>query len=164
MNTYMLNLESTQVLEWMPFCTHALFYIGFIFWFCILYTRVSLLKARNKNVLERHRDTLLRSTYIDVTVVILLRDARVVDLELESILMTEEVLHKRNHIIYDYLEKSSENTFHAFISVMRETNQCHVANLLTENSKGKLYLCNLNHSRCCSFLKWGLSYASRLTI
>lgn len=134
--------------------------------FCFSFLPVLRLKGRHKaheNVIERHQDTLLRCTDINILVIMLLRRFGVTDAEMECTLVTEANAYRKNVIIYDHLAKSSENKFHEFVSVMRYTNQSHVSNLLIGNTKGNLslailavaaflmrfYLCKFSNVKMC---------------
>lgn len=92
------------------------------------------------DAIQQHYDVLLRCTTINYYVIDCLRAKKVLDIVQEA-----ELKGKRNSVtqrilLFQWLKEFSSQKYESFLTVMDETEQEHVANLLRGSTDGSVSL------------------------
>lgn len=87
--------------------------------------------------IQNNNNVLLRCTTINLYVIDSLRAEDVVDEAQDSDLRTEKNPRKQRILVFEWLKEVSSDKYESFLKVMKDTEQEHVANLLTGSTEGK---------------------------
>ena len=99
------------------------------------------------DAIQKNYEVLIRCTTINFYVLDYLRAKDVIDDAQESDLKAEMSLLKQRILLLQWLKKASSDKYETFLQVMRNTDQEHVANLLTGSTEGRLRtICNTQRS------------------
>lgn len=90
------------------------------------------------DVIQKNLNVLLRCTDINLPLIDFLRVKGVLDDEQEHELKTEVIPVKQRFLLFKWLKEGPSHKYRAFLKVMKDSEQEHVAKLLTGNTEGRL--------------------------